>query len=206
MRDLQEGVVHFWETLTGVFDDDQSKLLRMMVFVMLLMGCFWASLNYFKADRIANISESLDDSPAEERARGRNQTLEKLMEAARTVGTMRRGGEAIANSLSQMNTSPFNIEDYTELGLEDISGITEFAPESVPESVPEPEEQRQEMLIKALMISGKTRYAIIDYAASKGAVIHQGQELPGGGGRVVRITTEGITVRENGKEYTYSVK
>ena len=201
MHDLQEGFTHFWEILTGVFDDDRSKLLRLMSFVMLFMGCIWAGLNYFKADRIANLSENID-SPAVERARGRNETLEKLMEAAKTVGAMRRGGEAIANSLSEMNANPFNIEGYNELGLEDVSGLSEFAPDSVPER----EEQRQELLIKALMVSGRTRYAVIDYANEKGAVVRQGQQLPGGGGRVVRITAEGITVRENDKEYTYSIK
>ena len=202
MQELQEGFVHFWETLTGVYDDDRSKLLRIMSFVMLFMGCIWAGLNYFKADRIANLEEEIDHPITAERTRGRNETLEKLMEAARTVGTMRRGGEAIANSISNMNASPFNIEGYNEYGIEDLSGLTEFAPESVPDH----EENRQEPLIKALMVSGRTRYAVIDYADKKGAVIRQGQKLPGGEGRVVRITAESITVRENNKEYTYSIK
>ena len=202
MQELQEGFVHFWETLTGVYDDDRSKLLRIMSFVMLFMGCIWAGLNYFKADRMANLEETIENPAVRERERGRNETLEKLMEAARAVGTMRRGGEAIANSISQMNTSPFNIDGYNELGLEDLSGLSEFAPEAVPER----EENRQEPLIKALMVSGRTRYAVIDYANKKGAVIRQGQELPEGGGRVVRITAESITVRENNKEYTYSIK
>ena len=202
MHDLHEGFIHFWEILTGVFDDDRSKLLRIMSFVMLFMGCIWAGLNYFKADRIANLEETIDHPASSARARGRNEALEKLMEAARTVGTMRRGGEAIANAISQMNTSPFSLDGYDEYGIEDLSGVTEFAPESVPEH----EEPRQEVLIKALMISGRTRYAVIDYASQKGAVIRQGLELPGGGGRVVRITAEGLTVRDNGKEYTYSVK
>ena len=202
MQELQEGFIHFWETLTGVYDDDRSKLLRIMSFVMLFMGCVWAGLNYFKADRIADLSQEVEDSPHAQSIRGRNEAMEKLIEAAKTVGTMRKGGEAIANAISEMNTSPFNIEEYNEYGLEDLSGVSEFAPEAVPEH----EEHRQEVYIKALMISGRTRYAIIDYANARGAVIRQGQELPGGGGRVVRITSEGITVRENGKEYTYSVK
>ena len=202
MQDIREGFTHFWEILTGVFDDDRSKLLRIMSFVMLFMGCIWAGLNYFKADRIADLSQEMEVSSHVQSIRGRNEAMEKLMEAAKAVGTMRRGGEAIANAISEMNTSPFNIDGYNEYGIEDLSGLSEFAPEAVPER----EEQRQEVLIKALMISGRNRYAVIDYAAARGAVIRQGQELPGGGGRVVRITAEGITVRDNGKEYTYSVK
>lgn len=202
MRELREGFVHFWEILTGVFDDNQSKLLRILCFTLLFMGCVWAGLNYFKADRIANLEEQVDLPIASRHKRGRNETLEKLMEAARAVGTMRRGGEAIANSISQMNTSPFNIEGYNEFGIEDLSGVSEFAPESVPER----EENITEPLIKALMVSGKIKYAVVDYADKKGAVIRQGQKLPGGEGRVVRITAESITVRENNKEYTYTIK
>ena len=202
MNELHEGFVYFWEILTGVFDDDKSKLLRILSFTMLFLGCIWAGLNYFKADRIANLNETLETTETAERIRGRNETLEKLVEAARTVGAMRRGGEAIAQSLSNINASPFNIEGANELGLEDVSGLTEFAPESVPER----EEQRQEILIKALMVSGRTKYAVIDYASEKGAVVRQGQKLPGGEGRIVRITAESIIVRENDKEYTYTIK
>ena len=202
MHEIHEGFIHFWEVLTGVFDDDRSKLLRIMSFVMLFMGCLWAGLNYFKADRLANLDEEIEHPRSAEHIRGRNEAMEKLMEAARTVGTMRRGGEAIAKAMSEMNARPFNIEGYNEFGLEDVSGLTEFAPESVPEH----EEQRHEVLIKALMVSGKTRYAVIDYASQRGAVVRQGQELPGGGGRIVRITSEGITVRENGKEITYTIQ
>ena len=202
MHDLHEGFVYFWEILTGVMDDNRSKVLRIMSFVMLFMGCVWAGLNYFKAGKIADLDEEIEYPGTSGHVRGRNEAMETLMEAAKTVGTMRRGGKAIADAISEMNTNPFNIDGYNEFGLEDLSGVAEFDPESVPER----EENRQEVLIKALMISGRTRYAVIDYADKKGAVIRQGQELPGGGGRVVRITAEGITVRENNKEYIYSVK
>ncbi len=58
------------------------------------------------------------------------------------------------------------------------------------------------------MLSGANKYAVIDYAAEKGRVIRQGQRLPDGEGRVVRINQEGITVRlkDNSKEVVYTVK
>ena len=205
MHDLHEGFVYFWEIITGVFDDDRSKTLRILSFVMLFLGILWAGLNYFRAERIADVSTALEDSPAAAIRHGRNEAMEKLMDAAKTVGTMRRGGEAIARSLAETNASPFNIEGYNELGLEDVSGLSEFAPDS-PLVEEKEAAQKQDIMVKALMVSGRTRYAVIDYASQKGAVIRQGQELPGGGGRVVRITNEGITVRNDNSEFTYTIK
>ena len=204
MEDFHESFVHFWEALTGVLDDDGSKILRIMCFFTLFLGIIWAGLNYFRAERIANVNEELYTSAEVEHRRGKNETLERLMAAAQAVGTMRRGGEEIARKIGESNLKPFNLDGYDELGLEDLSGITEFAPDS--EFAQEKEENRTKPEIKALFVSGRNRYAVIDYAAQKGAVIRQGQTLPGGEGRIVRITPEGITVRYGKDEITYTVK
>ncbi len=203
MEELHEGYVHFWEAMTGVLDDDGSKILRVVCFFTMFLGILWAGLNYFRAERIANVNEELYTSEEVERRRGKNETLEKLMAAAQAVGTMRRGGEEIARKIGEANIKPFNLDGYDEYGLEDLSGITEFAPDS--ELAKQKEENRTEPQIKALFVSGKNRYAVIDYAAQTGAVIRQGQTLPGGEGRVVRITAEGITVRYDKDEKTYTI-
>ena len=203
MDELHEGFIQFWEILTGVFDDERSKLLRILCFLMLFLGCVWAALNYFKAERIANLNEEFESPVMRAQHKRKNEALEKLMAAAQTVGTMRRGGEAIAKAISEMNTRPFNLDGYDEYGIEDLSGVTEFAPDS--QAAQQQEEEKKEMPIKALMVSGKTRYAVIDYAGSQGIVIRQGQKLPDGR-RIVRITPQGITVRtENKQEFTYTI-
>ena len=211
MHEIREGFTHFWEILTGVFEDDKSKLIRLMSFVLLFLGMIWAGLNYFQAEKIADLdNDNYYDTPSSNQ---NDNTLAKLKEAAELVGTMRRGGEAIADSLNNMNTMPFNIAGYDELGLEDLNSPVAFSeinviPDSAPasEHIQEQQDERKELLVKALMLAGKTKYAVIDYAQNEGTVIKLGQELPGGAGRVVRITSEGITVRYNGKEYIYTVK
>lgn len=213
MDEFREGFTSFWETLTGVLDDDRSKIIRLMSFAVLFLGIIWAGLNYFKAERIANLDEDMDSYSTSSAGRQNNETFNKLTEIAQTVGTMRRGGEAIAASLSSMNTMPFNIEGYNELGLEDLNTtanrqqghVTGENPEE--QEAPEPpEKQPPQIMVKALMLSGRNKYAVIDYAAKKGHVIRQGQKLPDGEGRVVRINQEGITVRLDDKEVVYTVK
>ncbi len=219
MEGFHDGFTSFWETLTGVLDDERSKIIRLSSFVLLFLGIIWAGLNYFRAERIANLDEQMDtDSYSESASRHTSETFNKLNEIAQTVGTMRRGGEAIAESLSSMNTMPFNIEGYDEMGLEDLNTTANFnqghtdtspfdgAANQEQNQEQQQEKQNQQLEIKALMLSGTKRYAVIDYAAKKGHVIRQGQQLPDGGGRVVRINQEGITVRLDNKETVYTVK
>lgn len=219
MDDFHEGFMRFWETVTGVFDDERSKIIRLSSFVILSLGIIWAGLNYFQAKKIANLDEDYSSySEIASQNRTNNETLEKLVDIAQTVGTMRRGGAAIAETISGAGKMPFNIAGYNELGLEDLNSTASFKYKpalttsgdsvetvDIPEA-PADEEQPPEMVIKALMLAGRDKYAVINYASKAGHVIRQGQELPGGGGRVVRITQEGITIRFNGKEINYTVK
>ena len=213
MDEFREGFTSFWETLTGVLDDDRSKIIRLMSFAVLFLGIIWAGLNYFKAERIANLDEDMESYSSSVQGKRTNETFNKLTEIAQTVGTMRRGGEAIAASLSSMNTMPFNIEGYNALGLEDLNTTTNHQQGHVTGENPEeqeapepPEKQPPQIMVKALMLSGRNKYAVIDYAAKKGHVIRQGQKLPDGEGRVIRINQEGITVRLDDKEVVYTVK
>ena len=217
MENFREGFTSFWETLTGVLDDDRSKIIRLSSFVVLFLGIIWAGLNYFRAERIANLDENMDSYSSSGSGNHTNDTLNKLTEIAQTVGTMRRGGEAIAESLSSMNTMPFNIEGYNEMGLEDLNttashnqGHAATSPFETSGNTDQQQEQQQEkqppqLLVKALMLSSRNKYAVIDFAGKKGQVIRQGQKLPDGESRVVRINQEGITVRLDNKEIVYPV-
>ena len=212
-NDIHEGLTQSWEVLTGVFDDERSKIIRYASFFLLFMGMIWAGLNYFQAEHIANLEEDIEyETPREVTAQ--NETYTKLVDLAKTVGTMRRGGEAIAASIGGVSAMPFNIAGYNEMGLEDLDSPVVPQFDVVPSSAPasqkaeEPEPTRENLVVRALMLSRKHKYAVIDYAQKRGHVIRQGQELPGGTGRVVRISKDGITVRPTGskKEIVYALK
>ena len=210
MNDVHEGMTYSWEILTGVFDDKTSKAIRYASFLVLFLGIIWAGLNYFQADHISNLEEEVDyDTPYDAENRANNEAYTKLVDLAKTVGTMRRGGEAIANSMGGVSAMPFNIAGYNEMGLEDLdSPVVSVIPDSAPASEQQEEPQKENIEIKAVMVSRKYKYAVINYAQNVGYIIRQGQELPGGSGRVVRITKDGITVRHAGSnlDVDYAVK
>lgn len=210
MNEVHEGLTYSWEIFTGVYDDKTSKAIRYASFLILFLGIIWAGLNYFQAEHIANLEEEVDyDTSYDANTRASNEAYDKLVNLAQTVGTMRRGGEAIANAMGGASAMPFNIAGYNEMGLEDLdSPVLSVIPDSAPASQHQEEVKRETIEIKAVMISPKYKYAVINYAQNVGYIIRQGQELPGGSGRVVRITKEGITVRPTGSnsDVNYTVK
>ena len=209
MNDLHDSLIYFWECLTGVIEDNQARLLRISAFVTLLIGIIWAAWNYFEASTISNTNEEGSYLEAEMRvqqaaAQRENQTLKKIAEVAAAVNTMRNGGLAIAESMNGMNRRLFNIDGFNDFGMEDISGTGTGTGDSFVDAVnatasnPAPTQQEQQevqLSVKAVMLSDKSKIAIVDTGGKKGVIIRVGSELPGGVGRVVRIKSNGLTVR-----------
>ena len=219
MNFLIESFQEFWEILTGVIDDNKAKLVRLSCFTLLFLGMLWAGVNYFRADRIADTNVEFDpsflgirgSSTSEPENRGE---LNKFEALAKTVSDMRQGGEAIATTIAAMNTRPFNIEGYNEIGLESLGSdrdITRIDAIAAIAGNQEATQQAQEVtaptgiLVKAIMTSGKSNFAVVDAADVKGLVVRRGDKLPGELGRVVRIKSNGITVRANKHDFDYEV-
>ena len=222
MNDLHDALIYFWECLTGVIEDNQARLLRLSAFVTLLIGIIWAAWNYFEASTISNKSEDGDYLEAEMRAQQvtaqrENQTLKKIADVAATVNDVRNGGLAIAQSLNGMNRNLFNLDRYNEFGMEDLSGTgptgDDFvdsvnATASNPAPAQNQKEEVHEVFVRAVMLSDKDKIAVVDAGGKRGVIIRPGQELPGGAGRVVRIKSNGLTVRNKftKQEVEYLIK
>lgn len=223
MNSIHDSFIYFWECITGVLEDNKARMLRISAFATLLIGMVWAAWNYFEASTISNTNEEGSYLEAEMRvqrvaAQRENQTLNKIAEVAAAVNAMRNGGLAIAESLNGMNRRLFNIDGFNELGMENLSGTgntgdsfvdTVNATRSNP--APTTQEQPQEVYavsVRAVMVSDKTKIAVIDAGGKKGVIVRPGQELPGGFGHVVRIKSNGLTVRNKltKQEVEYLIK
>ena len=222
MNSIHDSLVYFWECLTGVIEDNQARLLRITAFVTLLIGIIWAAWNYFEASTISNTSEEGSYLEAEMRAQQataqrENQTLKKIADVAATVNDIRNGGLAIAEQLNGMNRNLFNLDRYNEFGMEDLSGTGSTGDDFVDSvnataSNPAPEQNQKEevheVFVRAVMLSDKDKIAVVDAGGKRGVIIRPGQELPGGAGRVVRIKSNGLTVRNKNtkQEVEYLIK
>lgn len=211
MNSIIDSFTEFWEVLTGVFDDNKSKLIRLSCFTLLAFGIAWAAINYFKADRIADTDVEFY-SPSENEPRGDSAALKKMANLARAVQDMKQGGEAIASAIRARHSKPFNTEGYNEMGLESLGeggavlSQADLTALQIPEeiSISSDNPAAPEILVRAVMLTDKSARAIIDTAAEKNKIIKRGENIDGLG-RVTRIRRNGITVRINKQNVDFNV-
>ena len=201
----REAAVHFYEMLTGVFNDDQSKLIRYVCFAVLFVGMVWAGFNYFRAIVLADTETPLDEDMFQDtRPPGNEAALQRVVDLAQTLDTMRSAGSSIAATLNGIHSMPFNLDPVM--------------PETMPASVPEtdnvyiPPAQVPEanhavpMTVRMIMTDENgRRIAVVDAGGKRAVVLKRGDEVPGGGGFVRSIRPDGITVIVDKKEVKYEV-
>ena len=205
MNVLLDSFTEFWEILTGVFDDNRARLIRLSCFTLLAFGVAWAAINYFKADRISDTDVEFY-SPSQREARGDSAALKKMADLVHTVQEMKQGGEAIAAAIAARHSKPFNIDGYNEMGLENLGEGGEILSQgdSTIQIPGETSPGEPEILVKAVMLSQKTARAIIDTATEKNKIIKRGENIEGFG-RVTRIRSKGITVRINRQDVDFNI-
>ena len=199
----------FWEILTGVIDDNKAKIIRFSCFALLIIGALWAVFNYIRADMLADTETNTFGSSHYVQDDG-GAALKRMADLAQTVQDMRQGGMAIADSIVLAHTKPFNIDGYTESGLENLgrgtSSTAAAISSDVQPAVQNVEEAEPEIFVRAVMMTGDTRAAVLDLAEEKGWMVRRGTELPNGFGRVTNITTNKVVIRRNRKNYEYRLE
>lgn len=212
--DTRETAVHFYEVLTGVFNDDQSKIIRISCFVVLLFGIIWGGYNYYRASLLADTETPLEDSFFDDMpvSRGNEAALQKMADLAQAIDSVRNGASAVAMSLQQMNRMPFNLDPEGQGGIDPMAALGVNRDDSLetpgtPGATPsQPVVQPGPVALKMVMTTNTgEKIAVIDAGGKKAVVVRRGDKLPGESGYVAKIKSNGITVRLNDKEYEYEV-
>ena len=148
----------FWEILTGVLDDNKSKIIRYVCFILLIAGIGWAGFNYLRADLLANTE--INALPQEHYVPPDDgRALKRMADLAQTVQEMRHGGNAIAEAIANIHTRPFNVTGEKVI---DPSQTAALSLDTQP--VQTAEEAEPEIFVRAIMLAGKTHAAVVDAA------------------------------------------
>ena len=216
---ITDALAEFWDILTGVFNDNKAKIIRFSCFGFLFVGIIWAAANYFRADMIADTQRDLGfDSDYFIPRREDNSQLNQIANFAQALSDLRQGGEVIASTLSKINSRPFNIEGYNEAGLEALT-VSENNQETRELNKSEDinieiETQQPQQIedikppiisVKAIMTMGKNNVAVVDAGGRFGIMVKRGDKLPNDSGQVIKIKSNGITVRFDNKNFEYEV-
>ncbi|MBQ3402421.1 MAG: hypothetical protein IJG65_03460 [Synergistaceae bacterium] len=207
MDNSRETAVHLYEVLTGVFNDEQSKIIRLSCFAVLFLGMVWAGFNYFRATILSDTTTPIDEELFQDTRPPSNEaSIQRIVELARTVDTMRAGGEAIVYAVQAMHRMPFNLDpvEYSS-----VPSGTDASTAMLPPDVPPPgaaEPQAGPLTVRMIMTaeSGQ-KIAVVDAGGKSAVVVRKGDELPGNAGFVASITSNAITVIFNNKEVRYEI-
>ena len=191
--------------LTGVFNDDQSKIIRYVCFAVLFAGMLWAGFNYFRASLLADTNTPLDpDMFQDTNLMPRNDSaLQRIADLAQTVDTMRSAGSTLAVAMEGLHNMPFNIDP--EGGTLDPFGAAGTGAGTIPQAAIQENPKTVPLTVKMIMTTDNgQRIAVVDAGGLKALVLRRGDELPGGG-FVRSIRPDGITVIVNKQEVKYDV-
>ncbi|MBQ7576675.1 MAG: hypothetical protein IJT21_00230 [Synergistaceae bacterium] len=204
MKKISQNFTILWECLTGVRIDEPSKVIRLLFFSVLAMGIFWAVYSYYRSISIANLHQDsfYSDNPVIPHNDG---GIGDLADHIQGVIAMRHGGKILAESINNMNRRLFN---------DDANYLADTAPDKAPEKSASPASSDVvtipgtsdplQVTVKAVLIAGKDRRAVIDTNNAKGLIIRQGGKIPSLNARVTRITKDGVTLRINGLNFLAS--
>ena len=197
----REAAVHYYEMLTGVFNDDESKIIRYVCFAVLLAGIIWAGFNYFRASLLADTNTPINEDLFQDTRRPSNEAaIQRVVELARAVDTVRSAGVNIASTIEGIHNMPFNLDPE----VRDIPAMS--APEFSP-SAPVQEAQRIPMLNVKMIMTAENgqKIAVVDAGMKRALILKRGDRLPDDGGFVSAIRQNGITVIVNKKEIKYEI-
>lgn len=197
---MKDQFIYFKEILTGVQNDGQAKIIRVVCLLALLIGTIWSVMSYMNASRLSDTSIEMN-IPA--RAMTSNpQELNKVVALAQSVNDMRTGGERLAAQMSAMNKKLFTTNAIFIPGVETPDGIIALESEAQEEAQPE-------ISVKAVMMTGKNGFAVVNVGSRRehqGLIVRKGYELPENAGRIVNVRADGITVRYRDEDLDYMIK
>lgn len=201
----REVAVRYYEMLTGVFNDDQSKLIRYVCFAVLFIGMFWAGFNYFRATMLADTETPLDEDLFQDvRMPGNEASLQRIVDLAQTVDTMRSAGASIAATIAGIHNMPFNVDPQG--GELDPFGSSGSGVSNVPTPAGNNKPKAGPLTVKMIMTTDDgQKIAVVDGGGEKAVVLRRGDMLPDESGFVSAIRPNGITVIVNKQEVKYDV-
>ena len=192
----REALGRAWGSLTGVINEGSASAARWLFFLIFLLGSGYAGYSYYKMQELRE--EKYYEPAANPTSLAADRTrLAKMVEDVRAASTLRVRSFVWADSMRGMAKNIF--DDPTKAPLPDA--VLDKGLPDIPR-IEEHVEPPPGIVVKAIMLMGKSRVAVMDVdGVGSGLIVRQGNTFLNGKGRVVRITSDKVVVRWNGKNW-----
>lgn len=199
---LGEAIGTAWGNLTGVNSESASaRSVRLLFFVIFLIGTAWAGYNYFNYYQMQLELEDKIYTPsaAPSALEADRKRLNDMVSQVKTTTETRAGSGIMVRSMADVRRYPF--VDPTLFPSTPGGTLAEKQPD-IEIVVPEVIEMPPEIVLRAIMVMGKQQVAVMDIVGiGSGMVVKAGDTFMRNKGRVVRITPDKVVMRWGGKNF-----
>ena len=189
----REAMAYAWGNFTGVMSEGSARVLRLLLFLVFIGGTAWAVYSYLELQQLRQektfTASVTPTSVNEDRKR-----LEDMIAEVRDASARRSGSAMTAQTMKDMGKYVFDDPSLRMAALPPelaLPGGGAVAPQ-----VEEVVEPPPEITLRAIMLIGKTKTALIDIAGvGTGLLVKQGDTFLNREGRIVRIMNDKVVVR-----------
>ena len=172
-----------WGRLTGVDNEGSAAGVRLLFFLLFLLGTLGAGYRYYEMQLLGQ-EKTFVPSVTPQSVDADKKRLDAMMEQVRAASALRSNSVVWAQSMWDLGKHIFDDPTkWVEIPGGEVAQV-EIAVEPPPDIV-----------VRAIMILGKERKAIMDIAGlGAGMVVREGDTFMGKKGRIVRILADKVVV------------
>lgn len=180
-----------WGRLTGVDNEGSSAGVRLLFFLLFILGTGWAGFRYYEMQRLRE-EKDFFPSVAPQSVEADKKRLDDMIEQVRAATALRANSFVWAQSMKELGKHIF--DEPTQMALVPGEGLTSPVVPIV--------ENPPNIVVRAIMILGKNKTAVMDIAGvGSGLIVRQGDTFMGRKGRIVRIAADKVVVRWANKNW-----
>ena len=172
-----------WGRLTGVDNEGSAAGVRLLFFLLFLLGTLGAGYRYYEMQLLGQ-EKTFVPSVTPQSVDADKKRLDAMMEQVRAASALRSNSVVWVQSMRNLGKHIFDDPTkWVEIPGGEVAQV-EIAVEPPPDIV-----------VRAIMILGKERKAIMDIAGlGAGMVVREGDTFMGKKGRIVRILADKVVV------------
>lgn len=182
-----------WGRLTGVDNEGSAVSVRLLFFLLFLLGTAWAGYRYYEMQLLRQ-AKTFTPSLTPQTVDADKKRLEGMIEQVRAASALRSNSFVWAQSMRDLGKNVFDdpafLAEVPKSGGDGLPQIETFV------------EPPPGIVVRAIMVLGKQRTAVMDIAGlGSGLIVRQGDTFMGKKGRIVRIAADKVVVRWAGKNW-----
>jgi hypothetical protein len=187
-----------WGNLTGVNNEGNVRLIRLVFFVIFLLGTAWAGWSYLQGMELVELEEYAP-TPRPSQAAADRQRLDTMIAQVEAASNLRRGSPESVRVVEEN----FARYPFAEPLPEGVVVLVPGEPFELPLPPPPPPPPPPYIELRGIMVMGNQHVAVMNIPELQlfGMIVRVGDTFMQRRGRIVRIAPDRVVVNWDGRNY-----